>query len=67
MAGGSMRPVAAAEATGRPPGKSLGVFLGLSIHWRLSIQGGLKSRAALNEDAAGWEWPFTGGSQITLD
>jgi hypothetical protein len=60
-----VRPETAAEATGRPPGKSLGAVRRRSIHWRLSTQGGLESDSAFNEDAAGWDCPCTGGCQTT--
>ena len=35
-AGLGVRPETAAEATGRPPGKSLGASCSRPIHWRLS-------------------------------
>ncbi len=53
------------KATGRPPGKSLGVVRRRSIHWRLSTRGGLESDSLFTKDAAGWDCPCTGGFQTT--
>ena len=66
-AGLGVRPETAAEATGRPPGKSLGAFCGLSIHWWLPNLGGLERAPAFNGGVAGWDYPFTEGSQITQE
>ena len=65
--GGRVRPETAAEATGRPPGKSLGAFCGLSIHWWLPNLGGLERDPAFNRDWAGWDYPYPGGLQITQE
>jgi hypothetical protein len=56
-AGGRVRPAAAAESTGRPPG----------FHWGPSNRTGAERDWAYNGSAAGWEWPYTGGSQITQE
>ena len=66
-AGLGVRPETAAEATGRPPGKSLGASCSRPIHWRLSTQGGLESDSLFTKDAAGWDCPCTGGAQINGD
>jgi hypothetical protein len=66
-AGLGVRPETAAEATGRPPGKSLGAFRRRSIHWRLSRLDGAESDSLFTKDAAGWEQPFTHTSQTTVD
>jgi hypothetical protein len=60
-AGLGVRPETAAEATGRPPGQSLGAFRSRSIHWRRSNHGRLESGAAFNWDWAGWEQPWRCG------
>jgi hypothetical protein len=66
-AGRGVRPGTAAEATGRPPGKSLGASCSRPIHWRLSRLDGAESDTAQAEDAAGWDCPCTRGCQLTVD
>ena len=66
-AGGSVRPETAAEATGRPPGKSLGASCSGPIYWRLSRLDRAERDKAQAGGAAGWNCPCTGGAQINRD
>jgi hypothetical protein len=65
-AGLGVRPETAAEATGRPPGFHWGRFRA-AIHCGLPNCGGLESGSPFTQDVAGWDCPFTGGHQITVE